>query len=390
MSAGNRDATRDQFERRMRQRRAATCVRVARQALADGRIVDAEERLDEACRLDPDDTEAQLLLEELRADRAAEIGDGRLGTDARGGDGWSHWFAAAVAILALAALAFFWPPPNDTARRERPARQTPSAPVVDLPVVVQLQPTSEAPLEVTAPAPSPDRQVDTSGTSGDVAARMTVGTTTSAAETPGKGRRAGEPSAAPLAPAAEARSNPPAPNPVNPLEATGSTPPAPIERPVDFAAAPRPAETAPRLDTIAAPPAVSSHDPASTPLSDPALASLRPEAAPTISDEELIRGTLTRYADAYARLDVRAAQQVWPTVDAAALRRAFDGLASQGLVFERCELRVTGGDATAACRGRAEYVPKVGSREPLSVSRLWVFTLKKAESGWAIRSADAR
>ena len=35
-------------------------------------------------------------------------------------------------------------------------------------------------------------------------------------------------------------------------------------------------------------------------------------------------------------------------------------------------------DATAACRGRARYVPKVGSREPYVTARQWTFRLRKA------------
>jgi len=133
--------------------------------------------------------------------------------------------------------------------------------------------------------------------------------------------------------------------------------------------------------------ATAATEPAAASQPDATPVSLRSHAA---ADEDLIRATLGRYADAYARLDAQAAQQVWPTVDARALQRAFEGLESQGLAFDRCELRVVDSDATAACRGRASYVPKVGRREPLSVSRLWVFTLRRGEAGWAITSADAR
>ncbi|HSK08228.1 MAG TPA: hypothetical protein VK911_01530, partial [Vicinamibacterales bacterium] len=94
--------------------------------------------------------------------------------------------------------------------------------------------------------------------------------------------------------------------------------------------------------------------------------------------------------DAYNRLDATAARRVWPTVDERALARAFAGLESQGGNFERCDLQVAGAEATAACRGRARYVPKVGSRDPISENRQWSFRLRRAGSGWQIVQAEAR
>jgi hypothetical protein len=117
----------------------------------------------------------------------------------------------------------------------------------------------------------------------------------------------------------------------------------------------------------------------------PAEATVRP---PT--DTHAIEGTLRRYADAYARLDAAAARAVWPTVDQRALARAFEGLESQGIVFEHCNVAVAGEDATAACAGRAQYVPKVGSREPLVERRQWTFRLRKADGEWQITRAEAR
>jgi hypothetical protein len=118
---------------------------------------------------------------------------------------------------------------------------------------------------------------------------------------------------------------------------------------------------------------------------DPAPASYR---AP--NEEEEIGRTLQLYADAYERLDASAAQKVWPSVDERALARAFAGLQSQGISFERCETEVNGSEARAVCRGRAQYVPKVGRREPLTASRQWTFTLRRAGDGWQIASAEVR
>jgi len=73
-----------------------------------------------------------------------------------------------------------------------------------------------------------------------------------------------------------------------------------------------------------------------------------------------------------------AAQAVWPAVNETALARAFNGLESQTLTFDDCDVRVSGEAAWATCRGSARYVPKVGSRDPRTESRTWTFTLKKA------------
>ena len=113
----------------MRARRAATCLAVARSAVASGKIPEAIDRLEEACTLDPDAAEARLLLEELRShETSAEVAAAqtRPRTEMAG---WSHWVAAAIAICALAALAVFWPMgPAGSNGSVEPSREEPSAP----------------------------------------------------------------------------------------------------------------------------------------------------------------------------------------------------------------------------------------------------------------------
>ena len=109
-----------------------------------------------------------------------------------------------------------------------------------------------------------------------------------------------------------------------------------------------------------------------------------------VPDEELIRGTLTQFRTAYSQLDVKAARQVWPSVDARALERAFEGLKKQALLFDRCDLAVNGAEASAACSGRATYVPRVGSSAARTDRREWNFQLKKVDESWTIASANAR
>jgi hypothetical protein len=105
------------------------------------------------------------------------------------------------------------------------------------------------------------------------------------------------------------------------------------------------------------------------------------------TDEVDIRSTLTRFRTAYSQLDARAARDVWPSVDARALERAFQSLKSQDLRFDRCSLTVNGARAQASCTGRATYVPRIGDQSPRFTAREWAFELKKADEGWTIASA---
>src|SRR5205814_4727778 len=98
-----------------------------------------------------------------------------------------------------------------------------------------------------------------------------------------------------------------------------------------------------------------------------------------IDEKTLVEETLTRYRRAYNRLDARLAQAVYPAVNAPALARAFDGLESQSLVFNECDIDVRGGAATVTCRGTSRYVPKIGNRDARTEPRVWDFTLRKAE-----------
>jgi hypothetical protein len=109
----------------------------------------------------------------------------------------------------------------------------------------------------------------------------------------------------------------------------------------------------------------------------------------TIDDKTLVEETLSRYRRAYNRLDARSAQAVYPAVNGSALARAFDGLQSQSLVFDECDIDVRGGQATVTCRGTSRYVPKIGNRDTRTESRVWDFTLRKAEGDWKIENARA-
>jgi len=109
----------------------------------------------------------------------------------------------------------------------------------------------------------------------------------------------------------------------------------------------------------------------------------------TVDERTLVEDALCRYRRAYNRLDARSAQAVYPAVNAPALARAFDGLESQSLQFDECEIDVRGGLANVTCRGSSRYVTKIGSRDPHVEPRTWDFTLRKDQGDWKIENARA-
>jgi len=107
-------------------------------------------------------------------------------------------------------------------------------------------------------------------------------------------------------------------------------------------------------------------------------------------DERGVRGVIERYRAAYSALDADAVRAVWPKVNARALSRAFDQLATQQIDFAACEIWVDGQRASAGCSGNAEFVTKVGSRSPRLEARTWSFELRKTGSQWTIEAVESR
>jgi hypothetical protein len=110
----------------------------------------------------------------------------------------------------------------------------------------------------------------------------------------------------------------------------------------------------------------------------------RADAPPPRDDAALVRATIDGYRRAYNSLDAGAAARVWPTVDAAALGRAFRQLRSQSVTFDRCTIDIGGELARVECAGRSEWVAGVGDRSPRSAERTWHFDLSRADRGWTI------
>ena len=116
---------------------------------------------------------------------------------------------------------------------------------------------------------------------------------------------------------------------------------------------------------------------------------LTTEAIAAVDARSAVRAALARYEAAYSGLNVSAARAVWPAVDARALARAFNGLSSQRVALDRCDVTVSGATAHAACSGSAEWTPKVGGGQRRQ-NRLWAFELANAAGAWQIVRADAR
>ena len=99
---------------------------------------------------------------------------------------------------------------------------------------------------------------------------------------------------------------------------------------------------------------------------------------------------LGRYQSAYNDLNASVAKSVWPSVNERGLARAFEGLERQEVVFDACQIDAAASHAVVTCRGRAQYVPKVGSRIARFEPRRWVFRLTNAGAGWLIDSVETR
>ena len=120
----------------------------------------------------------------------------------------------------------------------------------------------------------------------------------------------------------------------------------------------------------------------------PPAADARPVVVPR-ADEAGVRRTLEAYRSAFDSLDADAARAVVPSIDSRALARAFAGLESQRLEFERCDVDVVSDAAArATCVGRAASVPKVGSSRPRVDPRRWSFVLARQGDRWQITSAQ--
>src|SRR4051812_19540321 len=323
------------FEQRAKRRRVDRRIEAARAALDQQRLKAAASALDEVIELDPnlpELTELTARFDELRRATA---------TTHRG-----PWIAAA-AVFAAALLGGSWlqeSSPTIFSRQIVVASPLPAPLIPDLTIAA-----ASGPAEAAEPA-------EPVGTAGGRDARVIVPVRMIATSPVG---------ATALATA------PALPPPVARVTTAGleSAPSLPVET----TAAPEPVALAPPVAMAAV-----------VPVSNPV-----PPKVEGPDDSVLVKQALQRYRTAYEGLDARSARAVWPAVNEAALARAFDGLESQSLTFEACDVRLRGEAATATCHGSARYVTKIGSRDPRIEPRVWNFTLRKSGSDWKIDSARA-
>lgn len=386
------------IEARARQRRAAHCIEIGRKMMAQGLLPAARLALEEARGLEPMSTDVAHLLEDLH-----ELEQGqRVGP-------WRHRAKVAAAVLLVVGLSLLL---NRDAALDFLAREARNASVeaaalmnlpltetvattgaVDAPIVAldaagtvpvdrRTVPASADAVAASAPATPDGRGVVTElSTSGRLGAPIATETrvATLAPSTTAPATRPGavtEPPDAPLG------GNLPLPG--------AGTPPPP--------AAPRLADDSPVVNSpasslasptlgAAANAAATAANTASNAASNAAIAAI-PER-PADEDRQVLE-VLQRYRAAYDSLDAASAHAVWPSVDTAALARAFGDLSSQQLRFANCGVDVRGGVAQATCSGTARYVPRVGGRQPREEARTWTFALRKNGPQWVIESARVR
>jgi hypothetical protein len=131
--------------------------------------------------------------------------------------------------------------------------------------------------------------------------------------------------------------------------------------------------------------------PLGSPVLSPAAAAPRvvPAAMSREDESAQIRSLLSRYETAYNRLDATAANDVYPSVNRAALDRAFKGLISQRVSLGLCDITVIGDVGGASCAGKARWEPRIGGGLQ-TADRYWTFNLRKGNEGWRIEQIRVR
>ena len=277
----------------------------------------------------------------------------------------SHYAVAALVALFTIASPFFL---------SQRFEQEPSGPVT-----VVAQQSTEA-----TPAPVPDQPVAV--TSEEIVAPPVAPPSAPVAPPPGRSttpREAVKPIVTKPATPPPARETPSAS-----LAPTTSTPRATMTLPASQSPVIPALQISKPMETLGTLP-VSLVAPPAPP---PATIDARPrEPAPdTVDERGAVLATLRRYEAAYSALDARAVRTVWPTVNHAALGRAFESLAEQEVKLGNCTVTVRSPTARATCTGTATWVPRVGGGRPREDRRTWNFSLAQRDRSWTIVSAETR
>lgn len=295
----------------------------------------------------------------------------------------------------------------DSADSAAAAAEKPAPPAQEpVPLIVEETPAPPASPNVTTPSSNEQRASGTRTPPSSTTREAATRPARAEAET---ARASSEPARASAGPPSSSRSNESVPRP--PLSQTQASSPAASVAPesapssvnarsdVAPAATPPPAASLPEekappsvtaSSATANPPPASSAAPTSAPPPPPAAGaptSAVPAASATAAD---IHNVLTRYANAYSDLDAAAVRDVWPSVDARALTRAFRSLEEQEIAFDSCDIDANGTRATASCGGTMRYVPRIGNRDPRTERRRWQFTMRRVGDRWLIDTVQSR
>ena len=107
-------------------------------------------------------------------------------------------------------------------------------------------------------------------------------------------------------------------------------------------------------------------------------------------DKAAIDRVLGTYQESYSALDAAMVSTIWRGLDTRGLQRAFDGLDSQKMSFDHCDVTVEDDKARASCTGVLDYVRKIGQTNPLQKRLSWNFDLQRTDDRWLISKVEAR
>lgn len=177
----------------------------------------------------------------------------------------------------------------------------------------------------------------------------------------------------------------------------------PAEAPV--AAAPRPAPVVPPApnppspDVTSGVPVSESRDarenaaartpaPPSLDVASPAASVSEVPVRPTSGgdEERAVRAAVQAYTSAYTGLNADAVKAVFPSVNDAALRRAFRSLRSQRVELRGMSVAIAGDGASVSGTWVSSAVGQVGDSTPQRDERPVIFTLAKRNGSWVIVS----
>jgi tetratricopeptide (TPR) repeat protein len=345
------------FEQRAKRRRADRRLDAAKKALEAGKVKDASAALDEVIELDPNLPEIAELTAQFELLRQSARPSHR-----------GRWLAAAAVFGGIVLGASWLQESNGLLSR----------PVVTVGPLV----TPPEPFGATVVASETSADLDSTATTGDFSTTLPAANSSAT-------QRPAETFARRVEPAVDDRRQPEVVTAS--LPAPSTAPPSAMAAPIPVSIQTPPPIQRPNVESSGplAPVTTASVPVMPPPAPAPAASTTASAVVPMPDDESLVKQALQRYRTAYEGLDARSARAVWPAVNVDALARAFNGLESQALVFDACDVRLRGDAANATCRGSARYVTKVGNHEPRTEPRTWMFTLKKNGTDWKIESARA-